>query len=112
MPPQTAFYVVPIGRLLIAIIDISRQLVVEVSGAIATISFVTVSLIAVPNITEFILLTAALAVLAGAPSAQQPALKTCLNGVLSAAGAAAIIVFTNPGASIIQGLRIPVYINY
>jgi hypothetical protein len=49
-----AFYVVPIDPLLIAIIGISRQLVVEVSAAIATISFVTISLIAVPNATDFV----------------------------------------------------------
>jgi high affinity sulfate transporter 1 len=65
MPPQTAFYAAPIGLLAFAIFGTSRQLVVAVSAIIATMSFATVSLIAAPNTTEFILLTAALAVLAG-----------------------------------------------
>ncbi len=65
MPPQTAFYAAPIGLLAFAIFGTSRQLVVAVSAIIATMSFATVSLIAEPNTTEFILLTAALAVLAG-----------------------------------------------
>ena len=65
VPPQTAFYAAPIGLLAFAIFGSSRQLVVAVSAVIATMSFATVSLIAVPNTPEFILLTAALAVLAG-----------------------------------------------
>ncbi len=65
MPPQTAFYAAPIGLLAFAIFGTSRQLVVAVSAIIATMSFATVSLIAAPNTPEFILLTAALAVLAG-----------------------------------------------
>ena len=65
MPPQTAFYAAPIGLLAFAIFGTSRQLVVAVSAIIATMSFATVSLIVAPNTTEFILLTAALAVLAG-----------------------------------------------
>ena len=65
MPPQTAFYAAPIGLLIFAIFGTSRQLVVAVSSIIATMSFATVSLIAQPNTSEFILLTAALAVLAG-----------------------------------------------
>ena len=65
MPPQTAFYAAPIGLLAFAIFGTSRQLVVAVSAIIATMSFATVSLIAPPNTTEFYLLTAALAVLAG-----------------------------------------------
>jgi high affinity sulfate transporter 1 len=65
VPPQTAFYAAPIGLLAFAIFGSSRQLVVAVSAIIATMSFATVSLIAVPNTPEFILLTAALAVLAG-----------------------------------------------
>ncbi len=65
MPPQTAFYAAPIGLLAFAIFGTSRQLVVAVSAIIATMSFATVSLIAEPNTTEFILLTAALAILAG-----------------------------------------------
>ncbi len=65
MPPQTAFYAAPIGLLAFAIFGTSRQLVVAVSAIIATMSFATVSLIAAPDTPEFILLTAALAVLAG-----------------------------------------------
>ncbi len=65
MPPQTAFYAAPIGLLAFAIFGTSRQLVVAVSAIIATMSFATVSLIVAPNTPEFILLTAALAVLAG-----------------------------------------------
>ena len=65
VPPETAFYAAPIGLLAFAVFGSSRQLVVAVSAVIATMSFATVSLIAVPNTSEFILLTAALAVLAG-----------------------------------------------
>ena len=65
VPPQTAFYAAPIGLLAFAVFGTSRQLVVAVSAIIATMSFATVSLIAVPDTPEFILLTAALAVLAG-----------------------------------------------
>ncbi len=65
VPPQTAFYAAPIGLLAFAIFGASRQLVVAVSAIIATMSFATVSLIAAPDTPEFILLTAALAVLAG-----------------------------------------------
>ncbi|MBP1703130.1 MAG: sulfate permease, partial [Chloroflexi bacterium] len=65
MPPQTAFYAAPIGLLAFAIFGTSRQLVVAVSAIIATMSFATVSLIAAPDTSEFIILTAALAVLAG-----------------------------------------------
>lgn len=65
LPPETAFYAAPIGLLAFAIFGTSRQLVVAVSAVIATMSFATVSLIAAPNTPEFILLTAALAVLAG-----------------------------------------------
>ena len=65
MPPQTAFYAAPIGLLAFAIFGTSRQLVVAVSAIIATMSFATVSLIVAPNTPEFIIMTAALAVLAG-----------------------------------------------
>jgi hypothetical protein len=44
-----------------AIFGTSRQLVVAVSAIIATMSFATVSLIAAPDTSEFITLTAALA---------------------------------------------------
>ena len=65
VPPQAAFYAAPIGLLAFAIFGTSRQLVVAVSAIIATMSFATVSLIAAPETPEFIVLTAALAVLAG-----------------------------------------------
>jgi SulP family sulfate permease len=65
VPPQTAFYAAPIGLLAFAIFGTSRQLVVAVSAIIATMSFATVSLIVAPNTSEFIIMTAALAVLAG-----------------------------------------------
>src|SRR5512136_2239886 len=65
VPPEAAFYAAPIGLLLFAIFGTSRQLVVAVSSAIAAMSFATVSEIATPNTTEFIMLTAALAVLTG-----------------------------------------------
>jgi SulP family sulfate permease len=65
MPPQTAFYAAPIGLLAFAIFGTSRQLVVAVSAIIATMSFATVSLIVEPNTPEFIIMTAALAILAG-----------------------------------------------
>ncbi len=65
VPPEAAFYAAPIGLLLYAVFGSSRQLVVAVSSAVATMSFATVSLLAEPNTSEFIVLTAALAVLAG-----------------------------------------------
>jgi len=65
VPPEAAFYAAPIGLLLFAIFGTSRQLVVAVSSAIATMSYATVSLHAIPNTPEFIVLTAALAVLTG-----------------------------------------------
>lgn len=75
VPPQTAFYAAPIGLLAFAIFGSSRQLVVAVSAAIASMSFATVSLIAQPNTAEFILLTAALALLTGLISILAGALK-------------------------------------
>ncbi len=65
VPPETAFYAAPIGLLAFAIFSTSRQLVVAVSAVIASMSFATVSQIAPPNSPEFIVLTAALAVLTG-----------------------------------------------
>src|SRR5512139_2015980 len=65
VPPEAAFYAAPIGLLMFAIFGTSRQLVVAVSSAIATMSFATVSGIAQPNTSEFIVMTAALAVLTG-----------------------------------------------
>jgi high affinity sulfate transporter 1 len=65
VPPEAAFYAAPIGLLMFAIFGTSRHLVVAVSSAIATMSFATVSLLAIPNTPEFIALTAALAILTG-----------------------------------------------
>jgi MFS superfamily sulfate permease-like transporter len=65
VPPEAAFYAAPIGLLLFAVFGTSRQLVVAVSSAIATMSFATVSLITQPDTSEFIVLTAALAMLTG-----------------------------------------------
>jgi len=65
VPPQAAFYAAPIGLLAFAIFGSSKQLVVAVSAVIASMSFATVSLIVEPNTPEFIVMTAALAVLAG-----------------------------------------------
>jgi sulfate permease, SulP family len=75
VPPQAAFYAAPIGLLAFAIFGSSRQLVVAVSAAIATMSFATVSLIAQPNTPDFIVLTAALALLAGLIAALAGILK-------------------------------------
>ncbi len=65
VPPQAAFYAAPIGLLMFAIFGSSKQLVVAVSSAIASMSFGTISTIAEPNTATFITLTAALAILAG-----------------------------------------------
>ena len=82
VPPQTAFYAAPIGLLAFAIFGSSRQLVVAVSAIIATMSFATVSLIAAPETPEFIVLTAALAVLAGLISIVAGLLKTGAGGAV------------------------------
>ena len=66
VPPEAAFYAAPVGLLAFAVLGSSRQLVVAVSSAIATMSFATVSLLAEPNTSRFVVLTAALAVLGGA----------------------------------------------
>jgi high affinity sulfate transporter 1 len=65
MPPQTAFYAAPIGLLLYAIFGTSRQLVVAVSAAIATMSAAAVAPLAAAGSPEYAVLTAGLAVLAG-----------------------------------------------
>src|SRR5512139_384038 len=65
MPPQTAFYAAPIGLLMYAMFGTSRQLVVAVSAAIATMSAATVAPLAAAGSTEYAILTAGLAVLAG-----------------------------------------------
>ena len=65
LPPQTAFYAAPAGLILYAIFGTSRQLVVAVSATIAVMSAATVSGLAPPDSMEFIVLSAALALLAG-----------------------------------------------
>ena len=65
MPPQTAFYAAPIGLLMYATFGTSRQLVVAVSAAIATMSAATIAPLAAAGSTEYALLTAGLAILAG-----------------------------------------------
>jgi sulfate permease, SulP family len=68
MPPETAFYAAPIGLLAYALLGTSRQLVVAVSSTIAVLSASTVGLLAPAGSAEFIALTAALAITAGAIS--------------------------------------------
>ncbi len=65
MPPQTAFYAAPIGLLLYAVFGTSRQLVVAVSAAIATMSAAAVGPLAAAGSPEYAALTAGLAMLAG-----------------------------------------------
>ena len=68
MPPETAFYAAPIGLLAYAILGTSRQLVVAVSSTVAVLSASTIALLAPAGSPEFVTLTAALAILAGALS--------------------------------------------
>lgn len=65
LPPQTAFYAAPIGLLLYAIFGTSRQLMVAVSAAIATMSAVAVAPLAAAGSPEYAVFSAALALLAG-----------------------------------------------
>jgi high affinity sulfate transporter 1 len=65
LPPQTAFYAAPAGLLLYAIFGTSRQLVVAVSAAIATMSAATVAPLAAAGSPEYAALSAGLAILAG-----------------------------------------------
>ena len=65
VPHQVAFYAAPTQLLVFAIVGSSRQPIVAVSAAIATMTFARVSLIAQLNALEFVVLTAALALLAG-----------------------------------------------
>jgi SulP family sulfate permease len=65
MPPQTAFYAAPIGLLIYAIFGTSRQLVVAVSAAIATMSAAAVGPLAAAGSPEYAAFTAGLAILAG-----------------------------------------------
>ena len=65
LPPQTAFYAAPIALLAYALLGTSRQLVVAVSAAIASISHATISRISEPLTAHFIVLSSALAVVSG-----------------------------------------------
>ena len=65
LPPQTVFYAAPIGLVLYAIFGTSRQLVIVVSSAIAVMSASIVGGLVPTGSTEFIVMTAALAILAG-----------------------------------------------
>jgi sulfate permease, SulP family len=63
--PEAAFYAAPIGLLLYALLGSSRQLVVAVSSAVAITSAATVSALAPQGSSDYVALTAALAILAG-----------------------------------------------
>jgi len=63
--PEAAFYAAPIGLLVYAIFGSSRQLVVAVSSAVAITSAATITLLAPQGSTDYVALTAALALLAG-----------------------------------------------
>ena len=65
LPPQTAFYAAPIGLVLYAIFGTSRQLVVVVSAAIATMSAAAVGPLAEAGSPEYAAFSAGLAIMAG-----------------------------------------------
>ena len=65
MPPQAAFYAAPAGLILYAIFGTSRQLVVAVSSAVAVMSASIISGLAPADSETFIIMTAALAIMAG-----------------------------------------------
>ena len=65
VPPQTAFYAAPAGLILYAIFGTSRQLVVAVSSAVAVMSASIISGLGPADSETFIVLTAALAIMAG-----------------------------------------------
>ncbi len=65
MPPQTVFYAAPIGLVLYAIFGTSRQLVVVVSAAIATMSAAAVGPLAEAGSPEYAAFSAGLAIMAG-----------------------------------------------
>jgi len=68
MPPESVFYAAPIVMLLYAIFGTSRQLVVVVSAVQAVMSYGIVSALVPAGTPEFVVLTAALAMTAGAVS--------------------------------------------
>jgi len=65
VPPQTAFYAAPAGLILYAIFGTSRQLVVAVSSAVAVMSASIIGGFAPADSETFIVMTAALAIMAG-----------------------------------------------
>jgi high affinity sulfate transporter 1 len=65
MPPQAAFYAAPAGLILYAIFGTSRQLVVAVSSAVAVMSASIIGGLAPADTETFIVMTAALAIMAG-----------------------------------------------
>jgi SulP family sulfate permease len=65
VPPQTAFYAAPAGLILYAIFGTSPQLVVAVSTAVAVMSASIIGGLAPADSETFIVMTAALAIMAG-----------------------------------------------
>ncbi len=63
--PEAAFYAAPIGLVLYALLGSSRQLVVAVSSAVAITSAATVVALAPQGSSDYVALTAALALAAG-----------------------------------------------
>ncbi len=63
--PEAAFYAAPIGLVLYAVLGTSRQLVVAVSSAVAIPSAATIAALAPQGSSDYVALTAALALLAG-----------------------------------------------
>lgn len=65
VPPQTAFYAAPAGLILYAVFGTSRQLVVAVSSVVAVMSASIVGGLVPASSEDYIVMAAALAVLAG-----------------------------------------------
>ncbi|MFP2959311.1 SulP family inorganic anion transporter [Myxococcus sp. 1LA] len=65
LPPTAAFYAAPAGLVLYALFGSSRQLIVAVSAAVAVLSAATVGALAQAGSPRFVVLTAALALMAG-----------------------------------------------
>lgn len=65
LPPTAAFYAAPAGLVLYALFGSSRQLIAAASAAVAVLSAATVGALAPAGSARFVVLTAALALLAG-----------------------------------------------
>jgi high affinity sulfate transporter 1 len=65
MPPQTVFYVAPVGLILYALFGSSRQLVVAPTSPIALMSAATIGGLALAGTSDYFALTSMLALLAG-----------------------------------------------